>query len=51
MSSNATKSVSKNASAQTKREEYQGIEHQGDTILTKTLRMVEILKKYPKPAK
>lgn len=50
MSFKTTKSVPKNASAQTKREGYQGIE-QGDTILTKTLRMVEILKKYPKPSR
>jgi hypothetical protein len=51
MSSNATKSVSKSTSAQTEQQGYKGVEHQGDTILTKTLRMVEVLKKYPKPAK
>ncbi len=51
MSSNATKSVSKSASTQAKRQGYQGTEHPGDPIVTKTLRMVEVLKKYPKPTR
>ena len=51
MSSTVTKSAPKLASAQTKRKELQSAVQQSDDIVTKTLRMADTLKKYPKPTK
>ncbi|PSL31277.1 hypothetical protein [Dyadobacter jiangsuensis] len=51
MSSIVTKPASKDASLRTKREGDHDVPQKTDSIVLKTLRMAETLKKYPKPAK
>jgi hypothetical protein len=49
MSSTTAKYLAKGASSLAKRGKSQNTERQGDQIVVKTQRMVEVLEKYPKP--
>ncbi|SDF86604.1 hypothetical protein SAMN04487996_11337 [Dyadobacter soli] len=51
MSTTVTKPVTKATSSHAKREDIQNPELEADSIVGKTMRMVEALKKYPRPAK